>query len=223
MHIAARMRLSRRGRVPKPPCRNADVAKRRTDPLHEIANRDRVRDDTGPAALRRHRAALQDVDVPSLISENQRSAEPAERSADHDRPGHAGLPVPAGSGVNIEAAGVAAMASRIAHSGTVCHWCCPNSHLLRGVRRFPRPTTGNRGGSYRASSTLRVRPPYSGRVADCHWAEKPKFSPRGRRRARLCAMCGLLPPDQEQRPRRHQSAALDLILDAEPLLLRPAG
>jgi gentisate 1,2-dioxygenase len=32
----------------------------------------------------------------------------------------------------------------------------------------------------------------------------------------LWAMFGLLPPDQEQRPHRHQSVALDLILDAEP-------
>jgi hypothetical protein len=29
-------------------------------------------------------------------------------------------------------------------------------------------------------------------------------------------MFGLLPPDQEQRPHRHQSVALDLILDAQP-------
>ena len=29
-------------------------------------------------------------------------------------------------------------------------------------------------------------------------------------------MFGLLPPDQEQRPHRHQSVALDLILDAKP-------
>jgi gentisate 1,2-dioxygenase len=32
----------------------------------------------------------------------------------------------------------------------------------------------------------------------------------------LWAMFGLLPPDQEQRPHRHQSVALDLILDAKP-------
>ena len=32
----------------------------------------------------------------------------------------------------------------------------------------------------------------------------------------LWAMFGLLPPDQEQRPHRHQSVALDLILDAQP-------
>jgi gentisate 1,2-dioxygenase len=32
----------------------------------------------------------------------------------------------------------------------------------------------------------------------------------------LWAMFGLLPADQEQRPHRHQSVALDLILDAEP-------
>ena len=32
----------------------------------------------------------------------------------------------------------------------------------------------------------------------------------------LWAMFGVLPPDQEQRPHRHQSVALDLILDAEP-------
>ena len=32
----------------------------------------------------------------------------------------------------------------------------------------------------------------------------------------LWAMFGLLPPDQQQRPHRHQSVALDLILDAEP-------
>jgi gentisate 1,2-dioxygenase len=32
----------------------------------------------------------------------------------------------------------------------------------------------------------------------------------------LWAMFGLLPPGQEQRPHRHQSVALDLILDAEP-------
>jgi gentisate 1,2-dioxygenase len=32
----------------------------------------------------------------------------------------------------------------------------------------------------------------------------------------LWAMLGLLPPDQEQRPHRHQSVALDLILDAKP-------
>lgn len=32
----------------------------------------------------------------------------------------------------------------------------------------------------------------------------------------LWAMFGLLPPDQEQRPHRHQSVALDLILDARP-------
>jgi gentisate 1,2-dioxygenase len=32
----------------------------------------------------------------------------------------------------------------------------------------------------------------------------------------LWAMFGLLPPYQEQRPHRHQSVALDLILDAEP-------
>jgi gentisate 1,2-dioxygenase len=32
----------------------------------------------------------------------------------------------------------------------------------------------------------------------------------------LWAMFGLLPPDQVQRPHRHQSVALDLILDAEP-------
>ena len=32
----------------------------------------------------------------------------------------------------------------------------------------------------------------------------------------LWAMFGLLPPDQEHRPHRHQSVALDLILDAKP-------
>lgn len=32
----------------------------------------------------------------------------------------------------------------------------------------------------------------------------------------LWAMFGVLPPDQQQRPHRHQSVALDLILDAEP-------
>jgi gentisate 1,2-dioxygenase len=32
----------------------------------------------------------------------------------------------------------------------------------------------------------------------------------------LWAMFGLLPPNQEQRPHRHQSVALDLILDAKP-------
>jgi gentisate 1,2-dioxygenase len=32
----------------------------------------------------------------------------------------------------------------------------------------------------------------------------------------LWAMFGLLPPDQEQLPHRHQSVALDLILDARP-------
>jgi gentisate 1,2-dioxygenase len=32
----------------------------------------------------------------------------------------------------------------------------------------------------------------------------------------LWAMLGLLPPNQEQRPHRHQSVALDLILDAQP-------
>jgi gentisate 1,2-dioxygenase len=32
----------------------------------------------------------------------------------------------------------------------------------------------------------------------------------------LWAMFGVLPPDQEQRPHRHQSVALDLILDAAP-------
>ncbi|EFV12078.1 hypothetical protein [Segniliparus rugosus] len=32
----------------------------------------------------------------------------------------------------------------------------------------------------------------------------------------LWAMLGVLPPDQEQRPHRHQSVALDLILDARP-------
>ncbi|MDT5332867.1 MAG: hypothetical protein QOF31_4164, partial [Mycobacterium sp.] len=32
----------------------------------------------------------------------------------------------------------------------------------------------------------------------------------------LWAMFGLLPPDQVQRPHRHQSVALDLILDSEP-------
>jgi gentisate 1,2-dioxygenase len=32
----------------------------------------------------------------------------------------------------------------------------------------------------------------------------------------LWAMFGVLPPDQQQRPHRHQSVALDLILDAQP-------
>src|SRR5258708_22068609 len=32
----------------------------------------------------------------------------------------------------------------------------------------------------------------------------------------LWAMFGVLPPNQQQRPHRHQSVALDLILDAEP-------
>ena len=39
----------------------------------------------------------------------------------------------------------------------------------------------------------------------------------------LWAMFGVLPAGQEQRPHRHQSVALDLILDAPPGLLHPAG
>ena len=72
--------------------RHADVANRLTDPLHEIANSGGVRDDAGPASLQRSRTTLQNVDVPSLVSENQRCGEAPERSAHHECPAHTAFP-----------------------------------------------------------------------------------------------------------------------------------
>src|SRR5258705_13575538 len=61
--------------ITKPAGRHADVANRLSAPLHEVANRGGVQDDSGPASLQRNRTTLQNVDVPSLISENQRCRE----------------------------------------------------------------------------------------------------------------------------------------------------
>ena len=73
--------------------RNADVANRLTDPLHEIANCGGVRDDAGPAILQRNRTTFENVDVPSLVSENQRCRETPEGSARHECPAHRQVPL----------------------------------------------------------------------------------------------------------------------------------
>ncbi len=78
--------------ITKPADGHADVANRFTDPLHQIANSGGVRDDAGPAPLQRNRTTLQYVDVPSLVSENQRRREAPEGSAHHYRPAHPAFP-----------------------------------------------------------------------------------------------------------------------------------
>src|SRR5271156_4081179 len=78
--------------ITKPAGGHADVANRLTDPLHEIANRGGVQDDAGPAVLQRNRTTLQNVDVPSLVPENQRCREAPEGSAHHKCPAHGHVP-----------------------------------------------------------------------------------------------------------------------------------
>ena len=72
--------------------RHADVANRLTDPLHEIANRGGVRDDAGPAVLQWNRTTLENVDIPSLVPENQRCGQAPEGSPHHECPGHGQVP-----------------------------------------------------------------------------------------------------------------------------------
>ena len=75
----------------KPVGRQANVANRFTCPLHKIANRGRVHDDSGPTPFQRIRTTFQNVYVPALVSKNQSCGETAERPSNHNGPHHAAL------------------------------------------------------------------------------------------------------------------------------------
>jgi hypothetical protein len=102
-----------RPQIPKAVGRQADIADRFANPFHEIADRDRVQDDAGPAPLQRIRTTFQNVYVPALVSENQGCGESAEGPPDHNGPRHVALSPVRTLGANA-GGGTAAMPPRIA-------------------------------------------------------------------------------------------------------------
>jgi hypothetical protein len=114
-------------------------------PLHGIANRGRVHDDSGSAPLQWIRTAFQNVHVPSLVSDNQRCGEAAERSPYHNGPGHAAFPRPRTVGANIGDRTVA-IAPRIAALAAV---------VVGAGRNYHSPPAPNPSTSYASADDRR--------------------------------------------------------------------